>query len=312
MSKFNLPGELHNIFNSIINSTSASKQLAELHEETLNALAENEDKDSPEWQINYWLGRLALLYGVPLNYLVVDEGLLPQESIKFFYLDNNWISALLNGAYSIGSSTINEQAHDKCAANSIFNSSHNKIPKIRGALFKKRSATATAHKSSYKLHKATITGFLLRSEAVNHWPGLEVEATGINQDGVQSDLELLRLEHLTPDILLCLFDGDLDTVKIHQPAEAIHFGFKLGEGGNFTKTLSKDDGNEDSSKEIPITRDFYRLTEEKQVINGVVNIEKLVTEMTSRIKSAKNQLKSDEFAMQMVVGIDTACLTKIK
>jgi hypothetical protein len=34
--------------------------------------------------LNNWLARLKLLYGVPFNYLVPDEGMLPPESIRFF------------------------------------------------------------------------------------------------------------------------------------------------------------------------------------------------------------------------------------
>ena len=49
-----------------------------------------------------WLTRLGLLEGVPFNYLVPDEAMLPPESLRFFYLDPNWTSALLDGAMSIG------------------------------------------------------------------------------------------------------------------------------------------------------------------------------------------------------------------
>ena len=49
-----------------------------------------------------WLGKLALLTGVPFNYLVPDERMLPLESIRFFYLDPNWVAALSDGAFSIG------------------------------------------------------------------------------------------------------------------------------------------------------------------------------------------------------------------
>src|SRR5262245_19805440 len=52
--------------------------------------------------LSRWLGRLRLLKGVPFNYLIPDEGMLPPESIRFFYLDMNWVDALLDGAFSIG------------------------------------------------------------------------------------------------------------------------------------------------------------------------------------------------------------------
>ena len=49
-----------------------------------------------------WLGRLLTLAGVPFGYLVPDEAMLPPESIRFFRLDENWVRALLDGAFSLG------------------------------------------------------------------------------------------------------------------------------------------------------------------------------------------------------------------
>lgn len=52
-----------------------------------------------------WLAKLRLLYGVPFFYLVPDARMLPPESIRFFQVDENWLDALLDGAFSIGRST---------------------------------------------------------------------------------------------------------------------------------------------------------------------------------------------------------------
>ena len=67
-------------------------------------------------QVAMWLTRLHELHGVPFNYLVPDAEMLPAESIRFFQVDNNWIEALLDGAYSIGfaasaRSTSGERTH---------------------------------------------------------------------------------------------------------------------------------------------------------------------------------------------------------
>lgn len=34
--------------------------------------------------------------------MVADEAMLPPESIRFFYLDNSWLDALIDGAFGIG------------------------------------------------------------------------------------------------------------------------------------------------------------------------------------------------------------------
>jgi hypothetical protein len=49
-----------------------------------------------------WLEELTLLRSIPFNYLVPDEKLLPEESIRFFTLDEGWIWAMIDGALSVG------------------------------------------------------------------------------------------------------------------------------------------------------------------------------------------------------------------
>ena len=48
-----------------------------------------------------WIARLVLLYPVPFHYLVPHQSLLPSESMRFFHLDDNWVDALVDGAFSI-------------------------------------------------------------------------------------------------------------------------------------------------------------------------------------------------------------------
>jgi hypothetical protein len=40
-------------------------------------------------------------------------------------------------------------------------------------------------------------------------------------------LPLLRMERLSRDVLLCLFEGDVTSVEMHQPPEAVHFAVRL-------------------------------------------------------------------------------------
>ncbi|HEY8097208.1 MAG TPA: hypothetical protein VIE65_14080, partial [Methylobacter sp.] len=42
------------------------------------------------------------LQGIPSRYLIPDPNLLPNESIRFFRVDNNWVNAFICGAFSIG------------------------------------------------------------------------------------------------------------------------------------------------------------------------------------------------------------------
>src|SRR5215813_4564814 len=65
--------------------------------------------DIPQ-SITDWLGQLYLLYGVPFIHMVPDERMLPAESIRFFILDPNWLSCLVDGAMSIGTASSKDTA----------------------------------------------------------------------------------------------------------------------------------------------------------------------------------------------------------
>ena len=45
---------------------------------------------------------LYYLINVPVHYLLTDPSHLPDESLRFFYVDQNWINALVDGALSLG------------------------------------------------------------------------------------------------------------------------------------------------------------------------------------------------------------------
>ena len=49
--------------------------------------------DFPE-DLSEWFGKLHLLYGVPYNYLIPDDNLLPEESIRFFHVDKDWVTKI--------------------------------------------------------------------------------------------------------------------------------------------------------------------------------------------------------------------------
>ena len=63
------------------------------------------DDDAPgaiPAELRRWLVRLRLLEGVPFANLVADTELLPEESIRWFYLDRRWTDAIVQGALSAG------------------------------------------------------------------------------------------------------------------------------------------------------------------------------------------------------------------
>ncbi len=53
-----------------------------------------------------WLAALSLLQGIAPQWLIPDPAMLPVESIRFFTLDPNWVTAALDGATSLVGSMV--------------------------------------------------------------------------------------------------------------------------------------------------------------------------------------------------------------
>src|SRR5262245_34184900 len=58
-----------------------------------------------------FLSHLRTLVGVPFEYLVPHPDLLPDESIRFFYVDRSWADRMVDGANAVGQIGSREQAH---------------------------------------------------------------------------------------------------------------------------------------------------------------------------------------------------------
>lgn len=170
-----------------------------------------------------WLTRLRLLYGVPFNVLVPDSRLLPVESIRFFYIDRNFTDRLVDGALSVGKTTTREFTHAESTNAAVRQVADDEERVLRTRFRSQRGSLITRLVAT---QPADLTGLLLRSRAVSGWPGLEVKAyrniTQANPTGTQ--LRLLRMDRLAPDVLLCIFEGVPTRVDIEEPREGIQFG----------------------------------------------------------------------------------------
>jgi len=169
-----------------------------------------------------WLGRLHALVGVPFGYLVPDEQMLPPESIRFFCLDDNWVRALLDGAFSVGRNLTTEATGasanlDRATFDTVADQARDAAPRrLRAAATDPTPAKAW-------------TGFLLRSSVVADYPGLGVNVYpkgGSPDDGTPVLLPLRRLDRLGPlaDTLLCLVAGEAYRVDVHEAPELLHYG----------------------------------------------------------------------------------------
>jgi hypothetical protein len=172
--------------------------------------------------VSDWLAALRLTEGVPFQHLVVDDRLLPPESIRFFYLDRNWTDALVAGALSVSAITTDDRAQLQAL-----------YPQIRDELdAAERLVRVPGNEVAVQGPADVVTGLLIRSQAVSGWPGLHIRAyrTEVPDDGPDDDpsrLHLMRLERLGPSVLLALFDGVPAVVHVEEPRSGLQFGFEL-------------------------------------------------------------------------------------
>lgn len=175
-----------------------------------------------------WLDALTRLEGVPFNYLIPAEALLPVESIRFFDLDPLWVECLRDGALSLGR---------------VLQVNHSRDVEI--------------HDGSLP-DQPEVAGFLLRSQVVAHYPKLEVAGFSLTQpridelqqspnwsdqshvDGLAgiARLPVLRLARLAPDLLLGLYVGKLDMLEFHLPPQILHFGLEVPDAPDQYRTSS--------------------------------------------------------------------------
>ncbi|MCB0661358.1 MAG: hypothetical protein KDC24_01355 [Saprospiraceae bacterium] len=166
------------------------------------------EKD-PEYQITElpnlckdYFKSLEKLHDVPFHYLVPNMEMLPNESIKFFFLDRNWVNALLAGAMNIGDFAVGADLKEE-AGNIDF----------------ERFLDWKNNK------KSPVHGFILRSRILTGWPGLEMYP----QTAGGKLMDHVRMEKLADDIAIVMVEGKIGKLVFREPGEGVHFGFDLAD-----------------------------------------------------------------------------------
>ena len=220
-----------------------------------------------------WFQDLELLKNVPFNYLVPDTRLLPPESLRFFWIDSYWVDCLQDGAFSVGRVTKEDLRLD----------------------VQSRSLQRSKTQSD-----KTITGFLLHSEVVSGWPGLEIEGyvnrvTGNAFVGPENKLTIIRRDLLSDNILLCFFAGEVKTLDLSIKGSSVNCGVDpIEKGSPITKGLRNLDGSQtDEKKKIDVPFRNENL--------GVINIEEMTKRLKEGLKSPDN-FTSAQFAATMIEG----------
>jgi hypothetical protein len=254
-----------------------------------------DDEGSLPAELRGWLVKLRLLQTVPFAYLVADSELLPQESIRWFYLDRRWTDALVMGALSVG--TVNSDDRTLLAA---------RYEAIRDELDREeRQVRRPQGADRLSGDGGSVSGFLLRSRVVAGWPAMHVRAFSVDPDEADDAryddddprrIRLLRLERLAPAVLLCLFDGIPEVVHLEEPRQGVQFGFDSTKSGNSVKATlrPRDEATFEYLPGDPLDVPF------RNTGSGVVNIKALEKKLPHAAVGQDNALDSAEYALQLV------------
>lgn len=186
------------------------------------------------------LAHLRLLVGVPMEYLVPDDRLLPPESIRFFYLDRSWTDRLVDGALAVGQIGSREQAHYHAHAESVAKTLDQTERAVRRFQLGKDFAAERLVAQNNARPADVVTGFILRSSAVKQWPHMDVRAYDKVFSGAfpvadpavtPHQLKTLRLEIIAPSVMIALFEREPAMVILEEPHHGVQFGVRLTGSG---------------------------------------------------------------------------------
>ncbi|RYD86142.1 MAG: hypothetical protein EOP54_30805, partial [Sphingobacteriales bacterium] len=182
-----------------------------------------------------FLGKLSMLEGVPVQNLVPNINYLPLGydavdkteigAFKLFYLDPEWVQSLLCGALSLAdeqSTLLLRGAMDGTYAAKVhYNDTKEKIIRQIAGLYEPAAFDAELKRRIEEKHLEygnpeavtnsqsnwSFTGFFIRSSIIKQWRGVQVIASGFDDDNQHRPRRVVRLMNLSADTMFCLCEG---------------------------------------------------------------------------------------------------------
>ena len=182
---------------------------------------EVKDAKSADWDLVLnWILNKIYLENIPPWYLIPDPTWLPAESIRFFYVDHKWLSALIDGVLSVANHLDAQDKVRQCIKHQL-----------------QKYLNEEFHPLLKHPPQVPSYGFYLRSVVVDAFPDLVVRAPlpALATGEPDPRAEILRQENVRKDIMFCLLDRtpkDLQELIISQPPHQQCFMF--GHDSTFT------------------------------------------------------------------------------
>lgn len=249
-------------------------------------------------QLHRLLQEASVFYHVPYCYLVPDSGMIREDEIRFFKVDHNWVTALLDGICSLGRNASIDYAHDSKWIWEEYKEALRTSREVRESLLGKTLSKETADSGK---EPEEITGFLLNSTVAEHYRGLEFKAFDQKEEG--NRLTALRIDRLGSRMLLGLFRGRLLRLEICQPPEGLHYGCASDDKGLVKKLRSLETGKLFPDQRIEIclkTKGAQR----------VFDVQAAARKMQSSL--GLTEITSAEIAAEMIQNAQSAVFTLIR
>jgi hypothetical protein len=239
--------------------------------------------------VSNWFVQLRQLQMVPFRYLVPGPGFLPPESLRLFYLDENWLDALTDGAFSLSAATSTGPWFARSTRGMLRQT-------VRRLLAAQRVAMGRLALDE----NTRLAGFLLRSKLLGIFPGLEIECFETNASSTPPQsrkLDLVRMDHLDSDLLLVLVAGVPDQIRFRLPRESLTYSHDaVGLRPRITRAEHGDIGARNPNIAPIVIKDYIR---PNPFVGGVLDIRKL-----QDMLEGPNDTSSARFALHWLNGPD--------
>jgi hypothetical protein len=242
----------------------------------------------PPDAVHQWLAQLVLLTGVPFEYLVPDDAMLPPESVRFFFVDENWIERMIDGALSVVART----GLDQLITDTLRTVLRDPIGSVNATRVRRRLLGEDVAAAEPEAINWPLTGFLIRSVVADNWKGIVVENTSKNAP--YSPLTILRLDQPAQGVVLGLFNGQLGSVTFKHPPESLHFGVDGLQ--DFPATWRQ------NLRDLA-TGNYYEPLKSSDVLqrgNRVIDVAGTANAMEAQLSPAPAAFTAAEFAIQMI------------
>ena len=211
---------------------------------------------------------------------------LPPESIRFFYVDESWTAQMINGALSIGTHCTKAERINNLFAETVRVSGKRNIRSPRKNSIHENQMQFYRENRT-ETEEVILTGFLMRSRLVKLWKGLESSA--VDRNGTK--LDILRMDQLSGETMICIYQGEITGLRIREPKEGLRFG--AHENDRMIRVRDVKSGNEGvilSGKTVQITANEQGRTD---ILSLAGALEKIL--QTEHLTSA-------ELAMELIVA----------